>query len=81
MWEPVNTCPDWRDEGRLVRAIMGPFEGRVEIVGWLEVADFFPTSEGDEVPVFDIVCDDGRRYSFASAERWRYESDRLTAPN
>jgi hypothetical protein len=46
-------------------------DGRT-VQGELFVADFFPDGEGDEVPVFEVRCDDGTEHGFAANRRWRF---------
>ncbi len=61
--------PGWRDSGRRVEVELE--DGRT-VQGELFVADFFPDGEGDEVPVFEVRCDDGTEHGFAANRRWRF---------
>ena len=61
--------PDWKDSGRRVQVKL---EGGSIVQGELFVADFFPDGEGDEVPVFEVLGDDGKEHGFAGNDGWRF---------
>lgn len=66
--------PDWQDAGKRVEIER---DDGTTVAGKLAVDDFFPDGEGDEVPVFAVMADDGTKHSFADNERWRF----LPTPN
>lgn len=60
--------PDWPDEGKRVEV---EFDNGMMVQGTLDIDDVFFTGE-DEVPVFFVITDDGKKQSFADANRWRF---------
>ena len=69
-----DAWPDWQDAGKRVEIERA--DGAA-VAGKLDVDDFFPDGEGDEVPVFAVIDDTGVKHSFADNERWRF----LPTPN
>lgn len=63
--------PDWCDQGRKVVIEWG---NGLRAEGKLEVDDWFPDGEGDEIPVWVVVTESGDRHSFASSDRWEFLS-------
>ena len=66
--------PNWQDAGKRVEIERS--DGTTAS-GRLDVDDFFPDGEGDEVPVFAVIDDAGQKHSFADNGRWRF----LPPPN
>lgn len=58
---------DWKDSGRRVE--VQSQDGSVH-QGVLEIVDQTPGP--DEVPIFEVVADDGSDLSIYSAKRWRF---------
>jgi len=74
-WKKCSDAwPDWPDAGKRVEIER---EDGTTVAGKLDVEDFFPDGEGDEVPVFTVIDDAGTKHSFADNERWRF----LPTPN
>lgn len=63
---------DWKDVGRRVELLL---KDGSTVAGELEADEFF--TGDDEVPVFTVVSDDGRRLSFVDHEMWRYVDARV----
>jgi hypothetical protein len=61
--------PDWADAGKRVTLLDA--DGS-QLTGELEVGDFVPLDDGDEVPIFSVRTSDGVEHSFAGAEKWRF---------
>lgn len=64
--------PDWHDAGRRVEVKL---ESGVVAQGELVVDDFFPDGNGDEVPMFIVLGDDGTKHGFAANNGWRFVGD------
>jgi len=61
--------PDWSDAGKRVEIER---DDGATVTGKLDIDDFFLDGEGDEIPVFAIIAEDGTKHSFADHERWRF---------
>lgn len=69
MTERGEDWPDWKDSGRRCSIII---DGNV-VFGEVVADDFFFTGE-EEIPIFHINTDDGRRLHFCDHdETFRYE--------
>lgn len=67
-WGTVG-WPDWFDAGKRVEIER---DDGTTVVGKLEVDDFYPVDDGDEIPVFVVIDDAGTKHSFADHKRWRF---------
>ena len=63
--------PNWSDVGKLVEIEL---KDGTTFIGRLAIADFFSTSERDEVPVFLVVSGETRML-FASNRKWRFVAE------
>jgi hypothetical protein len=69
-WTKWNDAwPGWQDTGKRVEI---EHDDGSTASGKLEVDDFFSDGEGEEIPVFIIIADDGTKHSFADNDRWRF---------
>lgn len=65
----AEAWPDWQDAGRRIEI---EYDDGTAVAGKLDVDDFFPAGQGDEVPVFAVIDDAGIKHSFADNKRWRF---------
>lgn len=61
--------PGWEDSGRQVQV---EYENGSIVQGELFIEDFFPSGEGDEVPVFQVLDGAGNKHSFGMNKRWQW---------
>lgn len=59
----TDDYPDWPDVGKRVEVEL---EDGLIVVGDLGADDWY------DVPIFEVVTDDGATYSFAANRRWRF---------
>lgn len=62
-------APDWPDAGKKVELLSA--SGSV-VSGVLEVDDFFPDGQGDEVPVWAVRSPVGEKSSLYDFDGWRF---------
>ncbi len=78
-WKDGFDGADWPDDGKRVEL---EFADGSLVKGKLNIEDFFPLDDGDEVPVFVVNGDDGNKYSYFDAKRWRFISaESLSMPS
>jgi len=66
-WLEYN--PDWGDEGKEIELLC---ESGSIVRGRLEMEDFFPDGEGDEIPVWRVRSENGESSSIWDFEGWRF---------
>lgn len=65
--EQCDDWPFWGDGGRRVELAL---KDGATLQGTLEIVDQTPGP--DEIPLFEVVDDDGKHHSFVDHDKWRY---------
>lgn len=67
----TDNYPDWKDTGKLVEVEL---ENGATVSGTLDADDWY------DVPIFEIVTNDGARHSFTANKRWRFIEEHQLTP-